>query len=146
MSDLSLERAVMQALADNPRVHPDMIAAQVIDGDVTLLGTVGSALQRDEAALSTRDVPGVRNIGNELRVHHLLDGDRRADADTKAAVLDALIAHGELHAATLDVEARAGTITLRGYVERSELEGEAAQVALSVPGVLHVRNHLRSDR
>jgi len=144
MTDLSLQRAVMQALADNPHVHADTIAAQVVDGDVTLLGTVGSILQSDEAELSTRDVPGVGHIDNELRIG-LLDSDRRADADTKAAVLDALIADKELHAATLDADSHEGTITLRGYVSRPELRATAERIALGVPGVSHVRNHLHSD-
>jgi osmotically-inducible protein OsmY len=141
VSDLSLHRAVMQALADNPHVHADTIAAQVVDGDVTLLGTVGSILQRDEAELSTRDVPGVLHVDNELRIG-LLDSDRRADADTKAAVLDALIADDDLHAATLDVDSHEGTMTLRGHVARPELREKAERIALGVPGVSQVRNHL----
>jgi hypothetical protein len=34
MSDLSLHRTVMRALADNPHVHADRISAQVADGTV----------------------------------------------------------------------------------------------------------------
>jgi osmotically-inducible protein OsmY len=143
-SELALQRAVMQALADNPKVQPDTIAAQVVDHDVTLLGKVSSFLQRDEAEWSTRDVPGVGHIDNELRIG-LLDYDRREDADTKAVVLDALIADDELHAQTFDVDSREGTITLRGWVERPELRERAERITLAVPGVLHVRNHLHAD-
>jgi osmotically-inducible protein OsmY len=143
MTDLSLQRAVMQALADNPRVHADTIAAQVVDGDVKLLGTVGSILERDEAEVSTRDVPGIGHIDNALRVG-LLDSDRRQDADTTAAVLDALIADPELHAATLHVDSHEDTVTLLGRVARVELRATAERIALGVPGVSHVRNHLRS--
>jgi osmotically-inducible protein OsmY len=143
-AELALQRAVMQALADNPKVHPDTIAAKVVDHDVTLLGTVSTFLQRDEAEVSTRDVPDVGHIDNELRIG-LLDYDRREDADTKAAVLDALIADDELHAETFEVDSREGTITLRGWVERPELRGRAERVTRSVPGVLDVRNHLHAD-
>lgn len=55
MSNLSLVQAMMQALADNPRIHPDEIAVEADDyGDVALRGTVGSILQRAEAGRTTR--------------------------------------------------------------------------------------------
>jgi osmotically-inducible protein OsmY len=142
MTDDQIQQAVMQALAENPHVHADTIAAQVIDGDVRLLGTVRTVFESDEAELSTRDVADVGHIDNELRIG-LLDFDRREDADTKAAVLDALVDDDELHGATLDVESRDGTITLFGYVGRPELVARAGQIARGVPGVSEVRNHLR---
>ena len=145
MSDIALQRAIVQALADNPRVHADEIAVQVIDGDVVLHGTVGGIMQRDEAALTVRAVPGIRHIDNDLRVE-FLDSDRRADADTGAAVVDALTADGELRRASFDVASKAGTVTLRGVVERPDLRGKAAQIALGVPGVRDVRNQLESAR
>jgi osmotically-inducible protein OsmY len=46
MSDTTLQRAVMKALADNPHVHADEISVQVIDGSVVLHGVVGSPVQR----------------------------------------------------------------------------------------------------
>src|SRR5262245_57231440 len=91
VSDISLERATMQALADNPRVHADEIVAEARDGAVILRGTVGSVVQRAEAARTARAVPGVDKVDDELRVH-VMGVDGRADADTEAAVLDALIA------------------------------------------------------
>src|SRR3954451_11777125 len=141
MSERSLHTAVMQALADAPHVRPDEISAQVVDDDVTLHGTVGSLLQRDEAGTAARNVPGVRHVDNQLRVH-LLDYDRHDDADTQAAVLDALFADPELHAASLDAAFSDGTITLRGDVRTPEQRGRAEWIALGVPGVTDVRNHL----
>jgi osmotically-inducible protein OsmY len=141
MSDTALQRTVMQALADNPHVHADEISVQVIDGDVVLHGVVGSPVQRDEAMLSTRAVRGVRHVDNDLRVH-FLDSDRREDADTSAAVMDALIANPGLHADRLDVVARAGTVTLRGVVETPGLRARAAELAYETPGVSEVHNRL----
>ena len=56
MSDHTLENAVMQALAENRRVHADEIAVQAIDGTVVLRGTVGSLVQQAEAARTARHV------------------------------------------------------------------------------------------
>jgi hypothetical protein len=50
MSDLSLKRAVQQALADRHLVPSDAIAVHARDGEVVLRGTLGSPLQRLAAA------------------------------------------------------------------------------------------------
>ena len=142
MSDRPLENAVMQALADNSLVHADEIAVQAIDGEVVLRGTVGSPIQRAEAAATARRVPGVREVDDQLELR-LLDSDRRADADTKAAVIAALIADDELHAADIAVEAREGTVTLRGLVEVERQRDRAERVALQVGGVTRVHNEIR---
>jgi len=143
VSDLALESAVMQALADNPLVHADEIAVQADDfGDVVLRGTVGGLVQRAEAANTTRRVPGVRDVDDQLRVRPMgVDG--HADADTQAAVLAALIADGGLHAADVDVQVRDGAVTLRGMVELVSQRERAERIAMNTPGVAGVDNRLR---
>lgn len=133
----------MQALADNPRVHPDEIAVAADEhGDVLLRGTVGSVVQRAEATRTARAVPGVRDVDDQLRVR-LMGLDRRADADTEAAVLDALIADREVHVADIDAEARDGAVTLRGIVELPAQRERAERIVMAVPGVRCVDNRLR---
>jgi osmotically-inducible protein OsmY len=142
MLDHSLEGAVMQALADNPLVHADELAVENRGGDVVLRGTVGTMIQRAEAVRAARRVPGVRTVDDRVRVRPLgIDG--RADADTEAAVLDALNADDQLHAADIDVESRDGTVTLRGLVELAFQRDRAERVALAVGGVSHVHNELK---
>lgn len=143
MSDQSLVAAVMQALADNPVVHPDEIAVMANDqGDVHLRGTVGGLLQRTEAVRAARSVPGVRTVDDELRVRPLgVDG--RVDADTRAAVFAALTADDRVGGWDIDVEARDGAITLLGSVELPSQRDRAERVALAVGGVKSVDNHLR---
>jgi osmotically-inducible protein OsmY len=142
MLDHSLEGAVMQALADNPLVHADELAVENRGGDVVLRGTVGTMIQRAEAVRAARRVPGVRTVDDRVRVRPLgIDG--RADADTEAAVLDALNADDQLHAADIDVESRDGTVTLRGLVELAFQRDRAERVALEVGGVSHVHNELK---
>jgi osmotically-inducible protein OsmY len=143
VSDRPLQAAIMQALADNPLVHPDEIAVQADEyGDVVLRGTVGTAIQRAEAARTTRRVPGVHDVDDQLRVRPMgIDG--RTDADTQAAVLAALIDDDELHASDIDVHAHDGTVTLRGLVELEAQRDRAERIALGIGGVEHVVNRLR---
>jgi len=132
----------MQALADNPRVHPDEVAVQATDGDVVLRGTVGSLVQRAEAARTTQQVPGVHALDDQLRIR-VMGIDGRTDADTEAAVLAEIMADDQLHVADIDVESRDGTVTLRGVVEVASQRDRAERVALGVGGVSQVHNELR---
>jgi osmotically-inducible protein OsmY len=142
MSDSTLERAVMDALAGNRRVHADEIAVQAIDGAVILRGNVGTLEQDVEAARTARRVLGVRKVDDRLRVRPMgIDG--RADSDTEAAVLSALIDDYALHGADIDVDAHDGTVTLKGFVEYPQNRDRAERVALGVGGVSEVDNRLK---
>lgn len=141
MSDITLQSDVMRALAENPLVRADEIAAQVRNGDVVLRGTVGSLVQRAEAERTTRAVPGVRRVEADLAVHPMgIDG--RGEADTEAAVLDALIADDRVHAGDIDMDVDDGKVTLRGIVERADQRDTAERIVLGVPGVESVENKL----
>jgi osmotically-inducible protein OsmY len=141
MSDITLQSAVMKALAENPVVRADEIAADVRDGDVILRGTVGTLVQKAEAERTTRAVPGVRSVGVELAVHPMgIDG--RVDADTEAAVLDALIADDRVHAGDISVDVDDGAVTLSGLVERPDQRDAAERIVGGVPGVERVENKL----
>jgi len=138
----ALEQNIMEALAGNPRVHPDEISVQAFGGDVTLRGTVGSVVQREEAVRTTRHVTGVNRVTDGLRLA-LLDASRRADADTEAAVLDALNADTAARASDIDVAVRDGAVTVSGLVDLASQRDRAERDALAVPGVASVHNRLR---
>jgi osmotically-inducible protein OsmY len=132
----------MDALAGKPRVHPDEISVQAVGGDVTLRGTVGSVVQREEAVRATRHVTGVTSVTDRLHLG-LLDASGRADADTEAAVLDALTADTAARASSIDVAVRDGAVTLSGLVDLASQRDRAERDALAVPGVTSVHNRLR---
>ena len=142
MSDISLQRDIMRALAENPLVHADEVAAQVREGNVILRGTVGTLLQSAEAASATRGVEGVRSVDNWLTVHPM-GPDGRADADTEAAVFDALIADDRVNTGDIEVRVKDGAVTLRGIVEREAQPEIAERIVMAVPGVTSVDNKLR---
>jgi hyperosmotically inducible protein len=133
----------MQALADNPRVHADEVAVEADEyGDVVLRGTVGSILQRAEAARTTRRVPGVADVDDQLRVR-LMGVDGQADADTEAAILDAIIQDESVHVADVDVEVHDGSVTLGGIVELPAQRDRVERIVMAVPGVTGVDNQLK---
>ena len=144
MSDSNLHHAVMEALAENPHVHADEIAVQALDdrGDIVLRGTVGSIVQQAEAVRTATRVPGVRHVEDGLQVR-LMGIDGQADADTEAAVLDALAADDVVHARDIEAEVKDGAVTLSGLVEVVSQRERAERVVLGVPGVVRVDNRLR---
>ena len=144
MSDSNLHHDVMEALAYNPHVHADEIVVETLDdsGDIALRGTVGSIVQQAEAVRTAERVPGVRRVDDELEVQ-IMGIDGRADADTEAAVLDALAADEQVHARDVDVDVKDGAVTLNGLVEVASQRERAERIALGVPGVASVDNHLR---
>lgn len=140
----ALHLAVMEALAYNPRVHADEIVVEVLDdrGDIVLRGTVGGLVQQAEAMRTASEVPGVQHVEDGLEVR-LMGIDGRADADTEAAVLDALGADDQVHVRDVDVAVRDRAVTLSGLVEVASQRERAERIALSVPGVVSVDNRLR---
>ncbi len=140
----ALHLAVMEALAYNPRVHADEIVVEVLDdrGDIVLRGTVGGLVQQAEAMRTASEVPGVQHVEDRLEVR-LMGIDGRADADTEAAVLDALGADDQVHVRDVDVAVKDSAVTLSGLVEVASQRERAERIALSVPGVVSVDNRLR---
>ena len=143
MSDLALRGRIIEALADAPHVAVAEIAVECHDdGDVVLRGSVVNLLQRAEAVRTARGVPGVRAVDDQLRTRPA-GAAHRADAETEAAVLDALILDDAVPAYGIDVDVEGGTVTLCGAVDIASEREAAERIAVRVPGVSEVRNRLK---
>jgi osmotically-inducible protein OsmY len=138
----TLEQNITDALASNPHVHSDEISVYVLGGDVTLIGTVGSVVEREEAVRTTRHVTGVQGVTNRLRLG-VSGASDHADADTEAVVLDTLNADAAVPASNIAVAVRDGAVTLSGLVDLVSQRDLAERDALAVPGVASVHNRLR---
>jgi osmotically-inducible protein OsmY len=84
----------------------------------------------------------VRAVDDQLRTRPVGD-DHRADAETEAAVLNALILDDAVPAYGIDVDVDGGEVTLRGAVDIASERDAAERIALRVPGVYEVRNRLK---
>ena len=143
LSDLALCSRIIQALASAPHVDVAEIAVECDDaGYVVLRGSVVNLLQRAEAVRTTRHVPGVRAVDDQLRTRPV-GAEHWVDAETEAAVLDALILDDAVPAYGIDVDVDGGKVTLCGAVGLASQPEAAERIALRVPGVSEVRNRLR---
>ena len=86
-------------------------------------------------------MPGVRAVDDQLRTRPI-GADHRADAETEAAVLDALILDDAVPAYGIDVDVDVDGVTLCGAVDVGSQREAAERIAVRVPGVSEVRNRL----
>jgi len=143
LSDLALRGRIVEALADAPHVDVAEIAVECHDdGDVVLRGSVVNLRQRAEAVRTARGVPGVRAVDDQLRTRPVGD-DHRANAETEAAILEALILDDAVPAYGIDVDVDGGTVTLCGAVDVASQRNAAERIVLRVRGVSEVRNRLK---
>lgn len=140
MSDHDVERWVTDQLHFDPKVDSNAIAVSANDGEVTLLGTVGSFREKRDAEKSARRVNGVRTVKNDLKVR-LLTEHGRGDADLRGAVLRALQLDS-LIPETVDARVDDGWVTLTGTAAWQYQREEADRVAGNILGVLGVDDQI----
>ena len=138
--DDDLVASVTDELFWDPKVDNLAIAVSASDGVITLRGTVGSFREKREAKKAAQRVFGVISVDNQLQVR-LMDGYRRADAELRGDVLQALTLDS-LIPDTVDARVEDGFVTLTGSAERQYQRDEAEFVASNVLGVLDVYDEI----
>jgi osmotically-inducible protein OsmY len=132
---------VIGSLSLDPRI-PDSteIAVAVEDGIATLRGTVESFGQRRAAARDARNVDGVYEVDDQLKVRLL---ELREDDEIRGAALQTLMWDSEVPAASLDVKVSEGWVTLKGNVNYQYESDAAFDDVASMNGVLGITNEIK---
>ena len=137
-----LQETVIARLECDPRIpEPLTIAVSAQGNVVTLRGTVETFRQRHAAVDVTRQVEGVREIDDQLRVE-LGPMDRREDDEIRAAALQKLIRDPEVPADSLEVSVRDGWVTLSGYVEYEPQRIAAYDDVATLDGVTGITHEI----
>jgi osmotically-inducible protein OsmY len=136
MANDRLRAEVAAELGWDPRVDSTHITVSVQGGRVTLHGTVTRFRQKREADNAVRHVHGVTAVSNFVEVH-LPDQDRRADADVRADVGQALALNDHIPA-TVQASVEAGLVTLSGVAAWQFQRDEAELACAAVMGVMGV--------
>ena len=138
-------QAVRDELYFDPRVeHADTIAVSADDGAVTLRGTAGSFHEKLAATNAARRVRGVRHVDNELQVR-LITETRRADADIRAAALQALALDGQVPADRIEVNVYEGVLMLTGTVPWQYQRDAARADVATLAGVVDVEDRIEIE-
>jgi len=137
--DRDIRAAVYQELAADRLIDAADIEVEVVNGEVSLNGTVPSQDQRAEAATAARRVAGVTGVDNLLDVA-LPVGDYLEDADLAQRVSGALAANHVPDG--VRVTAREGDVVLTGTVRVSAQRAAAEDAAAGVSGVHSITNYI----
>ncbi len=138
--DYDLTADVGDELFWDPKVDREAIAVSADGGTITLRGTVGSLREKREAKKAAQRVFGVTSVDNQLKVK-LLNDERRADADLRGDVLQALMLDS-LVPATVDAKVEDGFVSLTGTADYQYQRDEAEFVASNIVGALDVYDEI----
>ena len=138
--DNDLTADVSDELFWDPKVDNTAIAVSADGGKITLRGTVGSLREKREAKKAAERVFGVISVDNQLQLK-LMDDDRRADAELRGDVLQALMLDS-LVPNTIDAKVEDGFVTLTGTADWQYQRDEADFVASNIVGTLDVFNEI----
>lgn len=139
-ADTNIEAAVHQELVSDPFVDADNIVVEVVDGAVSLTGTVPSQAQRAEAAAAAQRVTGVTRVDTLLAVA-LPAGDYGDDTAlarlaNQALTADAAVPDG------VKAGAHEGNVFLSGTVNRGAQRAAAENAVAGVAGILSITNEI----
>jgi osmotically-inducible protein OsmY len=143
LTNTPVEDAVIASLELDPRI-PDAteIAVSADGGTVTLRGTVERFSQRRAAVDDTKQIDGVYDVYDQLKVN-LIGADRREDDEIRGVALQALIWDTEVPSDLVDVKVEDGWITLKGDVGFQFQSDAAYDDVASLFGVYGVTNEIK---
>jgi osmotically-inducible protein OsmY len=147
----------------NPELKPWKIDVDTSSsGIVTLRGAVDSESDRAEALRIARSTEGVTSVADDLRVEApaaaasgVREDARQAAQDAGGAIEDAWITtkiqskyfvDDDVRARNIDVDTKAGMVTLKGTVESEGERQQAVSIAKHTDGVTMVHDNLVVDR
>jgi|SRR5581483_11823252 len=136
-TDAELAAAVANALEWDSALSGASVKAVVRSGWVTISGSVGWAYQRNAAERAVRNLTGVIGVTNEVSISTAAD-----TSAVKAGIEEAFRRSAHVDAEHVVIEARGGTVVLKGTVHSLAELDAAERAAWAAPGVTEVDDHL----
>lgn len=150
-SDYEIQNEIEKALEWDVLVDDGLIDVAVVDGEVELTGTVGSAAEKWRARTKAW-VAGVKEVDHsrlevsrwarddDLRQHKFVV---RPDSEIRHAVEDALARDPRVSSFNVETYVDDGVVTLRGVVGYLNAKRAAEQDAMNTVGAIRVENRIK---
>jgi osmotically-inducible protein OsmY len=138
--DLQLQRAATAVLRWDARV-PEGIRVSVTDGVLRLDGVVERFGHREAAEEAVRNLVGVRDVVNEVKVLPT-DSSPRLAVEVDAAIRRRFRFGGRILAVSVDD----GVVMLSGAVPTFAVLDEVERAIRAIPGVTRIENRLLVER
>jgi len=135
-----IKKDVVDQLYWDGRVNAADVEVSVSDGKVTLSGTVPTLQARRAALLDAYSVSGVQTVENDISVRY--GEPLPSSEEVEQRVRYVLAWNPDIDSTNIEVRADAGLVRLEGTVDAFWKKLFAADLAMSVGGVLDVVNKL----
>ena len=146
-SDAWITTKVKTMLLFHRNVSASTTDVDVRDGFVTLSGDAASQAQKELTAEYAKDMEGVKDVKNEMRVAKnskktRTEGRKIDDASITALVKMTLLYHRSTSALNTKVETNRGVVKLNGIAKSAAELNMATKLANDVNGVKSVKNRM----
>ena len=139
MSEIDLQRNILNELTFEPRVNAAHIGVSVDKGIVTLNGHVCSYAEKLAAVLATRRINGVRAVADDIEVR--FPGEQKtADDEIAERAVDILAWDHTLPTGSIQVTVRNGMVALSGSVDWYYQRVSAEENVQKLSGVTGIAN------
>jgi osmotically-inducible protein OsmY len=139
LSDTDIARAVRQALEWDVFVPEERIRSTVMNGWVTLDGSVDTWSQQEDTAAAVRNLRGVCGVTNNLTVV----APTVATRDLRTAILAALERRADREAKRVKVDVNDGRVVLSGAVNSWQEKRAVLGAVKGTEGVGYVEDRLQ---
>jgi osmotically-inducible protein OsmY len=139
-TDTEIAQAAVAALKWNTIVPADRVTVIVVNGWVTLNGTLDFYHQSAAAERAVRDLRGVKGVSNAILLRPPVQPVKKIDVATKIEA--ALKRSAEIDARRINVSAFNGRVILTGNVRSWAERHDAERAAWAAPGVMEVDDRL----
>lgn len=145
-TDTAITAAIMSKLASDPVTASSPITVQTVNKEVTLMGTVKTDTEVDEAVQQAESVSGVKDVESKLVVPNSPQPltDTVITAKIKGLYIkEKVFGDKPISVTGVKVETQNGVVTLSGNVDNIKQKHEAIKLAKSVKGVTKVESKLQ---
>lgn len=134
-----LQKKILEAINWEPLLSGAEIGVLVIDGVVTLTGSVNSYVKKEEVEKAARNVLGVKAVVEKIEVV-LNDQTHKSDNEIASEIINAFKWHWDIPNERVQVRVENGWVYLSGSLEwnyQKEAAKKAVRVLIGVKGIVN---------
>ncbi len=140
-SNEDLQNVIQHAIKWHPMLDPAGIGVTVLNGIVTLTGTVDNYDKKEETEKVVKNVAGVTGIVNHIKVH-INDPAHPTDEEIAKAIIEAFKWRWDIPNRHLRVKVENGSVTLDGEVTSNHQKEAARKTVSRMVGVKGIFNNI----
>lgn len=134
-----LQKKILEAINWEPLLSGAEIGVLVIDGIVTLTGSVNSYVKKEEVEKAAKNVLGVKAVVEKIEVV-LNDQTHKSDNEIASEIINAFKWHWDIPNERVQVRVENGWVYLSGSLEwnyQKEAAKKAVRVLIGVKGIVN---------